>query len=130
MDYQRDERRPSQVADNNWIIALRGHAMSSYETNGKWLIHAQKEKIDNIWNIIALATEEGCLGSFSKVSTSALAFTARTDVHVICIYTYSSGDYDDVMRVRAMLRELGMTSSIPYVTWTGTGQEQTTLYTA
>lgn len=126
MDYQRDERQPSQVVDDNWIIALRRNNISSYGNNGKWLIHAQREKIDNIWKIIALATEEGCLGSFSKVSTIALAFTTQTGVHTICIYTYNSSDYDDVMRVRAMLRELGITSSIPYVTWTG--QEQTTLY--
>ena len=126
MDYQRDERQPSQVADDDWIIALRRNDISSYGINGKWLIHAQREKIDNIWKIIALATEEGCLGSFSKVSTTALTFTAQTGVHTICIYTYNSSDYDDVMRVRATLRELGITSSIPYVTWTG--QEQTTLY--
>lgn len=126
MDYQRDERQPSQVADNDWIIALRRNDIFSNGTNGKWLIHAQKEKIDNIWQIIAQATKEGYLGSLSKVSTTALAFTAQTGVHAICIYTYNSSDYDDVMRVRAMLRELGITSSIPYVTWTG--QEQKTLY--
>lgn len=126
MDYRRDERQPSQVTDDDWIIALRRQNSSSYGTNGKWMIHAQKEKIDAIWQIIALATEEGCLGCFSKVSTVALAFTAKTGVHAICLYTYNSSDCDDVMRVRATLRELGVTSSIPYVTWTG--QEQTILY--
>jgi hypothetical protein len=126
MDYQHDERQPSQVVDDDWIIALRRSTISSYGSNGKWLIHAQREKIDNIWKIIALATEEGCLGNSSKVSTTALAFTAETGVHTICIYTYNSSDYDDVMRVRATLRELGITPSIPYISWTG--QEQTTLY--
>lgn len=128
MEYQSDEREPSRVSDVKWIISLRGHDISSYGTNGKWLIHAQSEKIDTLWKIIALATEEGCLGNLSKVSTGALAFTLRTGVHVICIYTYASSDYDDVMRVRTMLYELGITSSIPYVTWTGTGQEETILY--
>ena len=81
-----------------------------------------------LWKIIALATEEGCLGNLSKVSTSALPFTVRTGVYVICIYTYDNNDYADVMRVRTMLYEVGITSSIPYVTWTGTGQEETILY--
>ena len=36
--------------------------------------------------------------------------------HVICVYTYDSEDKEDVMRVRASLRELGFVTPIAYKT--------------
>lgn len=33
---------------------------------------------------------------------------------VICVYTYDWTDQEDVMRIRQQLRDLGVTSKIPY----------------
>jgi hypothetical protein len=51
--------------------------------DGKWLLHALHPNIDNLWRIVMLATEEGYLGSYSKVSTTSLPFTIKTSIHII-----------------------------------------------
>lgn len=114
-----DEKRvPSQITTgDDWLVAYRKHDDYPGVAKGKWLVHATKEKIDNLWQIIALATEEGYLGSFSKVSTASLPDTAKTGIHVICIYTYDSNDYEDIMRVRDMLREINIMQPLSYQTW-------------
>src|SRR5690348_7880567 len=55
-----------------------------------------------------LATEEGYLGSFSKVSTASLPFTVKTSIHAICVYTYDRHDREDILRIREALCELGI----------------------
>lgn len=126
MEHQHDERQPSQVTDDAWIVTYRRHYDYPPTAQGKWLIYATRDKIDNLWKIITLATEEGYLGSFSKVSTAGLAYTASSGVHTICVYTHDCNDLDDIQRIRAMLRELGITQKISYKAWTR--QELITLY--
>jgi len=77
---------------------------------GKWLIFVKKENTNNVWNIIKEATENGKLGPISKVSAS----TQKT--HVICVYTYSYQDKEDIFRIRYNLGILGFKSKIPYKT--------------
>ena len=125
---ERDERAPSQVTDDLWICAYRQHNVYPRQVGGKWLLHARHEHIDNLWRILALATEEGYLGSFSKVSTATLPFTAETGIHVACIYTYNSEDHKDIMCVRAALSELGIMHKLSYEIWIN--REPVTLYNA
>ena len=126
LSHRRDERNPSQVTDDFWIGAHRQKSGYPHAGDGKWLLHALRLNIDNLWRIVMLATEEGYLGSYSKVSTANLPFTAKTSVHAICIYTYDRNDYKDIMCIREALRELGIEQKIPYVIMVG--QEQINLY--
>src|SRR3954469_379682 len=95
--HQQDERAPSQVADDYWIGALRQKPGYPHAGAGKWMIHARRSHIDNLWRILKLATEEGYLGSLSKVSTTSLPYTAHTGIHTICVYTYDKEDIEDIM---------------------------------
>ncbi len=117
MEHQCDRRPPSQVSNNAWLVAYRQQQNYPCIANGKWLVYATRDKIDNLWKIIALATDEGYLGSFSKVSTIGLPDTTKTGIHIICIYTYDPEDREDIIRVRTALRELNITHPIPYQTW-------------
>ncbi len=73
--------------------------------------------VDRVWAEIKRATEEGLLGSESKVATAKDRPTASSkDVRVICVYTYDWTDQADVRRIRAALRELGITRKSPYKT--------------
>lgn len=113
-----EQRSPSQITDDaDWLFAYRKQDDYPQQAEGKWLLHATRERIDNLWQLIALATEEGYLGSFSKVSTASLPDTAKTGIHVICIYTYDSDDREDIMRVRAALREMNILHLLSYQTW-------------
>src|SRR5215475_12547949 len=122
LSHKRDERHPSQVTDDFWIGAYRQRPDYPHAGDGKWLIHALRSNIDNLWRIVMLATEEGYLGSYSKVSTPSLPYTAKTNIHAICIYTYDRNDREDIMRIREALRELDIEQKIPYAIMVG--QEQ------
>ena len=82
---------------------------------GKWLIFVPLSEIDDMWVKIMRATEEGKLGGSSKVATAKPNPNARNlNTKVICVYTYDWTDKDDVRRVREELRQLGVSSKIPY----------------
>ena len=84
---------------------------------GKWLIFVNRENIDEVWEKIKSATEQGILGIEAKVSTAKPKPADRgyeKDKHVICVYTYDWTDEKDVKRVREELRKLDITNKIPY----------------
>lgn len=66
------ELKPSTCTSESWLWADN---MSSFnnkiptEKCGKWMIFPSKDTIDENWNILKKATEEGKLGFRSKVST-------------------------------------------------------------
>jgi hypothetical protein len=122
----REERVLSQATDTYWISAQRQKPGYPRAGDGKWLVHARSIGIDNLWRIVKQATEEGYLGSGSKVSTPMLPYTRETGIHIICIYTYDRQDYEDIMRIRAALRTLGIEQKIDYAILTD--QEQIILY--
>jgi hypothetical protein len=73
--------------------------------------------VDDVWEKIKRATEEGRLGGRVKVATAKPNPNAvNPDKRVICIYTYDCEDEEDVKRVRQELRKLGITGKIPYKT--------------
>ncbi len=85
------------------------------ERSGKWLIFASVAEMDALWSVIRQATENGLLGCGSKVSTAYVNPHAQsTTERVICVYTYDWTDTNDVMRIRAELRRLGVVKTIPY----------------
>ena len=74
-------------------------------------------QIDEVWDKIRVATEQGRLGRSAKVATAKPSPLAKNPaVRVICVYTYDWTDEVDVKRVRAELRTLGFTAKIAYKT--------------
>lgn len=111
------ERRPSQAADEYWIHAERktGNYPESTDRSGKWLIFVPLERIDEVWDRIRTAIEEGRLGDSAKVATAkANPNAADPGKKVICVYTFDWKDKEDVMRIRSELRRLGIVWKIPY----------------
>ena len=106
---------PSEVHDRPWLYAVHDQEFASSDKSGKWLLFFSPEYIDEWWGKIAAATLSGDLGPVSKVSTM---FPTNYDKRrkVICVYTWDVDDYDDVMRVRGALRDLGVTWPTSYKT--------------
>ena len=118
---------PSKVTNVYWIYAtrLRGAYPEFGENSGKWLIFVNIDDVDLIWEKIKSATENGLLGSSSKVATARPNPNASDNkMKVICVYTYDYSDKEDVLRIRKELRKLGVENKIPYKTDNATRQNQ------
>ncbi len=106
------------VRSKVWIHAFRA-ATGSYpddtDRSGKWLVFLPADEIDAFWARVREAIQSGRLGDQAKVATRAKK-DLRDGVgkHVVCIYTYDHDDRADVWRIRAELRELGVTWRIYY----------------
>lgn len=110
---------PSMEKSSYWLAARRkkGDYPKDTTRSGKWLLFVDKTEIDQMWEKVKFATEEGRLGASSKVSTAKEnphAATSKTGV--ICVYTYDSEDREDVFKVRAELKQIGVNHKIPYKT--------------
>jgi hypothetical protein len=111
--------KPSQVTEGYWLSTVRkgGGYPAHTERGGKWLLFVPVAEIDEVWAKVKDATEQGLLGGLAKVATAKPNPNAtKSDTKVICVYTYDSTDAEDVRRVRAALRELGIVDKIPYKT--------------
>lgn len=86
------------------------------EFAGKWLFYAPKEVVNQWWWAVLRAALSGQLGTAIKVATeyNALISPYPYARRVFCCYTQDWRDREDVMRVRAGLRELGITWPIDY----------------
>jgi hypothetical protein len=85
-------------------------AKESGLVDGKWLIHAPYEKINEIWKTVASSTMNGELGVDTKVST----VLQGASEYVICVYTKNYLYVEDVKRVRKRLTELGFPQRLYY----------------
>ncbi|MEM2469116.1 MAG: DUF1917 domain-containing protein [Candidatus Jordarchaeales archaeon] len=110
------DAKPSEVTEVYWLYACRkkGKYPEATKRSGKWLIFVPPEKVDELWERVRRAVEEGRLGDVAKVSTAKPRPSATDRSRVICVYTYDWTDRDDVMRIREELRKLGVTWKIPY----------------
>ncbi len=108
--------KPSEETGLPWVMAWRrqGEYPERGEKGGKWLIFVPLSDLDGVWAKVRHATEEGRLGGSSKAATACNPSFADPAGRVICVYTYDQTDEADVMRVRAELREVGITRKIPY----------------
>jgi Domain of unknown function (DUF1917) len=73
--------------------------------------------LDQWWELIRLATEQGRLGISAKAETARpneLAGSQRTKL--ICVYTRDWQDHGDVRRILQQLRVLGVTTRLSYKT--------------
>lgn len=101
-----EEGDPSEVTEAAFIVAnYKGNEPKHEEKNvGKWLFFVAEKYIDNTWRNVKKAVEDGKLWKHAKVST---AWRSKGGVYVLCVYTYDCNDEDDVMKIRAYLREMG-----------------------
>lgn len=111
----KSDASPSKTYEAYWIYAERkiGTYPQTTDRGGKYLLFIPVAHIDNAWQTVRKAVEDGKLGNDAKVSTmkpNPNAFT--TDVKVICVYTYDSNDEEDVLRIRDVLKTLGMTRGV------------------
>ena len=108
--------QPSQFTGDHYLHAIGPEpAEGSARRPGKWLIFVSRSRVDAMWNDVRRAVERGRLGYAAKVST-ALPNPLSPDPkkHLICVFTVDQEDAADVRRVRAVLRELGVSWKIPY----------------
>lgn len=102
-----------------WPFAERkvGSCPEHTDHGVKWLIFMSSDSVDEVWQKIKRAIEEGKLGSTAKVSTASPTPNARDSPrHVICVYIYDTDDEADVQQIRSSLRQLGVTNKISYKT--------------
>lgn len=77
---------------------------------GKWMPFTPPEKVEAVWSGIVEATEAGRLGWAAKVATQDRAGKDR----LICVYTKDCCDKQDVARVLAELRMMGIDQRLSY----------------
>ena len=65
--------------------------------SGKWLIFVSPRNVDEVWEKIKKAVEEGKLGDEAKVSVG------KRKSHVICVYTYDWTDFYNSSSVQKSL---------------------------
>jgi hypothetical protein len=113
----RSESKPSVATKDYWLYAERKKRQVPVpgSKSGKWLVFVRMEEVDGVWAKIRKAVEDGNLGDEAKVATAKPTPYSQDDSRrVICVYTYDYEDIDDVRRIRAELRRLGVTDRIPY----------------
>src|SRR6266567_3685569 len=100
-----------------WIWTFKEHMHpiqrrekeTGYE--GKWLMFIPLGDIVETWNVVCEAMHNKLLGDAAKIRTLkefAEELDARKGHRVVCIYTYNSKDTEDILRVLAALRSVGM----------------------
>lgn len=104
---------PSQVDEDIWIVARRHHGRPA-KAVGKWLIYREKDEVDDTWDKIVQLLHNGDLWTEVKVVSEGRR--RENAPFVICVYTADAYDEADVMRIRRVLREYGITEVINYKT--------------
>lgn len=119
------KRLPSTETESFWLTrrCLVGDYPAHGENGGKWLIFVDRSEVDQLWRKLSVATRAGILGGIIKVSTARPNPNSPDPKrHVICVYSYDYTDTVDVFRIRAALRDLGVTEKIGYKTDSATKQ--------
>lgn len=104
--------REAVPSSMNAVYWIESKPLTSAQTPtsraGEWLIETTMAEVDDLWLKIRQATEEGCLGYKSKVSTSPAKGQANASARLIVVRTYDADDVTDVTRVESALHELGI----------------------
>jgi hypothetical protein len=105
---------PSEVTNVPWLSVFASEIPKPKDMSicGKWLIFCNDFSIEKTWAKIAQATIDNQLSFGAKCSTGM----SNSEFKVICVYTQDTNDEDDVMRIRKILRKLGITKKIAYKT--------------
>lgn len=113
-----DLRNPMDVTEEYWIhVAYPLARAYRSEMVGKWMLFPHVDQVNAAWGKIRQATLEGRLGIAAKVATAKPNANAKkADEKLICVYTYSYEDKEDMLRVLQELRDMGFTGFCPYKT--------------
>lgn len=111
-----DSSAPSKAIYRHWIWVLDSNSKQlEGAKSGKWIIDdIPNEKIDEVWGVIQKEVAKGNLGPSAKVST--MYFASKYPTRTIIVYTYDWTDKEDVMRIRARLRQIGFENKLYYKT--------------
>ncbi|HEX5117828.1 MAG TPA: putative phosphothreonine lyase domain-containing protein [Pseudonocardiaceae bacterium] len=118
MSYVDHDRQPTDVTEDWWIhVHVGGRLQSAGQAWGKWLVFVPVRYVDQYWQIIKQAVQDGKLGPSAKVATARpnpdeVDPTRRP----IVVYTTDWRDEDDVRRVLRGLRSLGINWRLTYKT--------------
>lgn len=116
-------RKPSEMTSPYWVyVDGPGGDDADPALIGKWMLFVLTGQADQWWDQVREATEAGSLGIGAKVATARpnpREISART--RLICVYTRDWQDRDDVRRVLAALRDLGVSWRLAYKTDEATG---------
>lgn len=106
--------RPSTTHGLLWLSAASSKfTESDYGWDlGKWCVFRASIQIDELWASVSSAVMANRL-DLAKCSTAIRAPDYGGN-HVICVYCPHSDDREHVMRVRAILRELGIEEELGY----------------
>ncbi|MDO5844138.1 MAG: DUF1917 domain-containing protein [Methanocorpusculum sp.] len=108
---------PSMTIKSYWIQQGKpgvSPTLCGAEEAGKWLIFVAPEEVDDLWKKIRSATINGELGIGAKVSTAKDNEDSRDDRKVIYVFTENWEDEAEIMRVREVLKTLGVKDRIGY----------------
>ena len=114
-----DRRQPSKITDRYWLLSVnedyKFKKEESLRESGKWLIFEHESEIDETWEKIKLATQNGMLGPSSKVSTAKESpNSSDKSIKVICVFTEDYNDKEDVQRIKDVVRSLEIENKLIY----------------
>lgn len=113
-----DLRNPMDVTEEYWLhVAYPLAPAYRSEMVGKWMLFPTVDEINEAWARVRQATTEGKLGIAAKAATAKPNANAKNEREkLICVYTYSYEDKEDLLRVLGELRKMGFTGFCPYKT--------------
>lgn len=124
---QQTPRNPATYTQEPWVWADHPDEDPDRERlwSGKWLWFPPLCLLDTSWESVRTATHDGLLGYRSKAATLINTRSGSDDTRrPICIYTNDWRDLEDVERILAALRDLGIVDVLLYKTDTDTQRQR------
>ncbi len=109
-----DQAQPSQISAVYWIEAKAPNPQPTPRA-GALVIATKIDAVDALWAKVKAATEAGELGYKAKVSTSPGRDQGMASDRLIHVRVADGTDEAAIQRVRAKLRDLGITADVPFV---------------
>lgn len=108
--------RPSDYSAVYWIESKRkqGDYPALTPNAGEWRVTLTIKNVDEVWERVKIATENGELGYKSKVSTRPAAGQTHPDERLLCVRTVNADDRDDVERIKKVLIHMGLNNGLTY----------------
>ena len=106
-----DTRAPSTVTLEPylWVDGPTPQTEADEHLAGKWMMFVPAEHVDHEWSVVRAAVLAGRLGPHAKVATAyPNPLAVKADERPIIVYTTDWTDLQDVTRVLAVLRDLGL----------------------
>ncbi len=114
---------PCAVENAPWLTAVDRASAPVSSDGGKWLLQIACPWVDRVWARVQEDVAAGLLGPGAKVSTHCPSpLSQGRGRHVICVYTRSARDQEDILRVA---RQLATTAELKKMRISYKSNEQT-----